>query len=522
LVSRQSSGNVTIGVSIVLLTFPAALLTGLLSLSASRNATPQPEHVTIVDAKPQRFDPSQVIELARRLSTEAPRAAASVTPGLEELSYVQYRGIRPRIDRVWADDRSPFRVDVLPAGFVYKSPVVVSVIEDGFAHDLGSDANSFDLGDDVPASLRGKPLSLSGFRLRTRLNSSKKWDEFLVFQGASYFRAVGQGQWYGLSARGLALRTGEPEGEEFPAFTHFWLEKPANDAKSVVVHALLESASVTGAYRFIVTPGQSTVMDVQYTLFPRVDLKNVGIAPLTSMFLFDNSNHSRFEDFRQRVHDSDGLMFTARHGEQVWRHLANPKALQFSSFTANQPRAFGLMQRASKLSEFQDFEAHYEMRPSAWVEFGEGGAPGALRLVEIPTPNETNDNIVAFWSPRDTLPANVPYSGTYRLSWTAESLVPRSLGRFVATRLGHTTGGERKLFVLDLAGAGIDPQNLSLQITSSAGEVFHPTVQYNPVVRGLRASFEFDPRGAPLSEFRAVVVKNGKPVSETWLYRWTG
>ncbi|MET0280564.1 MAG: glucan biosynthesis protein G [Steroidobacteraceae bacterium] len=533
--TRRISGSATLGLSLVLLTVPALLLLGRFlqhddAGASGASSVPTTPTVLVPHAEPlsRPFKAADVVELARQLSTAPPRPRQPVTPGLEKLDYVQYRGIQFRIDHaVWGKERSPFRLDLLPAGFVYQSPVTVSVVEDGVARDVGADPDMFLLRNEVPKELHGKPLSLSGFRLRTLLNSRDKWDEFIVFQGASYFRAVGRGQWYGLSARGLALNTGEPQGEEFPAFTQFWIEKPEPRATSIVIHALLESASVTGAYRFTVSPEQQTTMDVEFTLFPRVDLRNVGIAPLTSMFLFDGSNHQRFDDFRDRVHDSDGLLFTGKGGEFVWRQLANPRNLQISYFSDTQPQAFGLMQRARRLAEFQDLEAHYELRPSAWVEFtGESkGAPGPLRLIEIPTSNETNDNIVAFWQPRDPLPAGRPYSGAYRLSWTAESVVKQPLGRVVSTRLGSTFKGDRKLMVLDLEGAGTKAEDLVLEVAASSGQVVHPVVQSNPAVRGLRATFEFDPGNAPYIEFRAVVRKNakggGKPVSETWLYRWT-
>jgi periplasmic glucans biosynthesis protein len=515
----------------VLLTVPALLLLGRFMQhdgAGSSGASPNPAEPVVVvrrnEPQSRPFKEADVVELARQLSTTPMRPRPPVTPGLEKLDYVQYRGIQFRIDHaIWAKERSPFRLDLLPAGFVYQSPVTVSVVENGVAHDVGSDPDMFEQRNEVPKELRGKALSLSGFRLRTPLNSRDKWDEFVVFQGASYFRAVGRGQWYGLSARGLALNTGEPQGEEFPAFTQFWIEKPEPRAKSVVIHALLESQSVTGAYRFVVTPDQETAMDVKFTLFPRVDLRNVGIAPLTSMFLFNGTNHQRFDDFRDRVHDSDGLLFTGKGGESVWRQLANPRNLQISYFSDTQPKAFGLMQRARKFNEYQDLEAHYEMRPSAYVQFtGEGeAAPGPLRLIEIPTNNETNDNIVAFWQPRDPLPAGRPYSGAYRLSWTAESLVPQTLGRFVSTRLGATFKGDRRLVVLDMEGAGMKAEGLTLEVSASSGQVVHPVVQPNPALRGLRATFEFDPAGAQSIEFRALVRRNGKPVSETWLYRWT-
>lgn len=524
---RKISGTATLSLSMVLLTVPVLLLLGksvqdsAAPMLASNGSVPAEVEET-PEPKAEPFTPEDVVKLAQSLATQPPRPRPAVTPGLEKLSYVQYRGIEFRIDHaLWEKERLPFRLDLLPAGFVYTAPVKVSVVENGIARDIIAHPEMFNLRDEVPKELHGKALSISGFRLRTQLNSRDKWDEFLVFQGASYFRAVGRGQWYGLSARGLALNTGEPQGEEFPAFTQFWIEKPSPRAKQVVIHALLESQSVTGAYRFVVQPDQQTTMDVQFTLFPRVELRNVGIAPLTSMFLFDGTNHKRFDDFRYRVHDSDGLLFTGKDGESVWRQLANPRTLQLSYFTEERPRAFGLMQRARLLADFQDMEAHYEMRPSAWVEFNDGAAPGPLRLVEIPSPDETNDNIVAFWQPRDPLPAGRPYSGSYRLNWTAESLVPQPLGRFVAARIGATFKGDRRLFALDLTGVNGNPEELELEVQSSAGLVAHPVVQRNPAVRGMRATFEYDPQGAQLAEFRVVARKDGKPVSETWLYRWT-
>ena len=45
----------------------------------------------------------------------------------------------------------------------------------------------------------------------------------MVFLGASYFRALGAGQHYGLSARGLAIDTVGGQGEEFPRFAEFWI-----------------------------------------------------------------------------------------------------------------------------------------------------------------------------------------------------------------------------------------------------------------------------------------------------------
>jgi periplasmic glucans biosynthesis protein len=482
----------------------------------------RPAPVAAPAPKPVPFTANAVIEEAKRLSSAPYRAPPPVTPGLEDVTYDQYRDMRFRSEHaIWDKAGLPFRIDLLPAGFVFRAPVAIFIVENGMSTEMISQPEMFDFGPSVPAKLRTVPLSLSGFRVRTRINTRSYWDEFVVFQGASYFRAVGRGQAYGLSARGLALRTAEPEGEEFPAFTRFWIEKPARNAPGLVIHALLDSPSTTGAYRFFVTPGRETTMDVDFTLFPRVDLRNVGIAPLTSMFLFDGTNRTRFEDFRYRVHDSDGLLIQNANGERIWRPLANPRELQLSSFTATAPQGFGLVQRARMLADFQDLEANYEKRPSVWVEMKGELREGPLRLVEIPTRRETNDNIVAFWQPREVMPAGKPYTGAYRLHWTAESLIPSPLPRIVATSAGTSFDGQRKLFVLDVVGAGTTPANISFDVSGSAGKITHPLVQANPTINGLRATFELDPGNANVIELRALLRRNSKPASETWLYRWT-
>ncbi len=365
----------------------------------------------------------------------------------------------------------PFRLELLRTTFNQQAPpVTVSTVEDDTAHDLVATPAMFEIAPSLP-QLGKVSLPLSGFRLVTQMNSKKIWDEFLVFQGASYFRGVAKGLLYGLSARGLAINTAEPAGEEFPAFTHFWVEQPAPHATSIVIDALLESESITGAYRFTVQPGAVTVMDVTCTLFPRSDLRVVGIAPLTSMFLFDETNRGRLDDYRPEVHDSDGLQITSSTGEHIFRQLANPTKLQVSTFTTRPPAGFGLVQRSRDQSDFEDFEDLYERRPSAWIEPKGDWGPGAVELVEIPSGRESNDNIVAFWRPAQGLAAGHPAEFAYRLSWLAEPDVPKGLGEVMATRSGASLDGKRRVFVLDIVGAGDKTNDLSVDLSASAGKI---------------------------------------------------
>ncbi len=447
----------------------------------------------------------------------------NVPSWLEKLSPEQYRSIRfnPQND-IWGEEGLPFRMELLPVGFNFNTTVAVSIVQEGDAQDLIATTSMFILSSSIPTPPSNAAVPLSGFRIRTHINTSKLWDEFLVFQGASYFRSVAQREVYGLSARGLAINTAEPSGEEFPLFTHFWIEAPKPKSADLIIYALLESASATGAYRFTVKPGVETTMEVDMTLFPRVELKLVGIAPLTSMFLFDETNRGRLDDYRPEVHDSDGLQVLTKTGEQLWRPLANPATLQISTFTKQMPQGFGLMQRSRDQSDFQDLEALYERRPSLWIEPRSEWGPGAVELVEIPSGRETNDNIVAFWRPANSLPAGHPAQFAYHMSWGAEAKFPKKFGKTLSTRSGASIDGKRRVFQIDIVGAGEKPDGLRVDLASTAGKLSNIQLVPNPNIHGLRASFELDTGNADLVEMRMRILRNAQPVTETWLYRWTG
>ncbi|MEP6883636.1 MAG: glucan biosynthesis protein [Gammaproteobacteria bacterium] len=457
------------------------------------------------------------------------RAAGAYAPqhdrlpaGLDKLSPEQYRSIRFNPDAgIWRADELPFRLELLRAGYNLQTAVTISTIEKGAARDVVATPAMFQMESTLPAQLGKVSLPLSGFRVRSRINSNKIWDEFLVFQGASYYRAVAKNLLYGLSARGLAINTAEPSGEEFPVFTHFWIEKPAARASSLVIYALLESESTTGAYRFTVQPGVETITDVDLTLFPRAEMRVTGIAPLTSMFLFDETNRGRLDDYRPEVHDSDGLQIAAASGEQIFRPLANPRKLQVSTFTTQQPQGFGLVQRSRQQIDFQDFDAQYERRPSAWIEPKSDWGAGSVELVEIPSGRESNDNIVTFWRPAQPLPTGRAAHFAYRVIWSAEPASLKSLGRTVASRSGASLDGKRRVFLLDFVGAGEKVDGLRLDLSASAGRISNATLMSNSAMHGLRASFEIDPRDADLIEMRLRIMRGDRPVTETWLYRWT-
>ncbi|WP_342643253.1 glucan biosynthesis protein [Rhodoligotrophos ferricapiens] len=472
--------------------------------------------------EPTGFSPGNVRDLAQTLAREPFNPREIQFPeSLSNLTYDQYRDIRFRPEAsIWRGDGRGFAVDLQHSGSIYKTPVDIYLVENGEARPVLYNPNLFTFGPRVAPPPEGTELAYSGFRLRHPMNRPDYMDEFAVFQGASYFRAVGRGQLYGLSARGLALRTASPEGEEFPFFRAFWIERPAPDARVIVVYALLDSQSTTGAYRFTLRPGDTTLIDVEFTLFPRVDLNHVGFGALTSMFLFDPTNRHRFDDFRSAVHDSNGLAIWTGNGEWLWRPLANPTLLQISAFVDSNPRGFGLVQRRRDFDYYEDTEAHYEKRPTCWVEpVGDWGR-GHVELVEIPTDRETNDNIVAYWRPAQPIRANEPFTLTYRLHWGPA--IPRGepIASVESTRMGLNFAHDKRLFVLDILKTP-ELEGAKPDISASGGIISNIVPRDNPDDRTHRVSFELDPVDRDLIELRLRMMRDGRSVAETWLYRWT-
>lgn len=496
------------------------LLTSTSALAALPAYADMPRFLTS-----EPFGPETVVEMARALSVEPFGLRPSVPEPWRTLTYDEYRKIWFNTSKaIWEGTDLPFRMDLFHPGLYFPRAVEVDVVLDDTANRLAFDYALFDKTDDAPDLPIDETMGYSGLRLRHKFPGEANYREFAVFQGASYFRAIGAAQNYGLSARGLALKTGDAEGEEFPDFTRMWVEAPVMGDDAIVVHALLDSPSVAGAYRFVIRPGEACTMDVTATLFPRVDLDHVGIAPLTSMFLYDETNRPRFDDFRPAIHDSDGLLIWNGLGEMLWRPLANPVQLQISSFVDDTPRGFGLMQRANKLSDFADLEANYHLRPSLWIEPGEDWGRGVVRLVEIPSDKEIYDNIVAYWRPRDPIVAGSEAQFSYRMTWGDAAPQRRDVARVLNTHMGRNFNRDRWLAAIDFAqhpALDGDLSEISIQVSSGSADVSEGILQRNPETGGARLAFTFDPGDRRAAEMRAQLRKDGTTVSEVWLYRWT-
>jgi glucans biosynthesis protein len=468
------------------------------------------------------FTPEKVIARARSLAANAYVPPPSVSADWRNLSYDAFRGIwYDTRQALYRDQPSSVQAEFFVAGLFFRHKIGLHAVENGQSREVKFDLTNFATSDKFP-TLTAEGTGFAGFRMLGEIEAQGRFQEYAVFQGASYFRAIGRGQAYGISSRGLALNTAVSGPEEFPIFRKFWIEAAAPDATFVTIHALLDSPSVAGAYRFDIRKGDITEMTVSARLFPRVELNTVGIGPGTSMFLFNDVNHFRFDDFREAVHDSDGLLILNGMGETIWRPLNNPKYIETSLFADASPRGFGLMQRARQPGDYNDLSAHYERRPSLWVEPLDDWGKGAVVLIEIPTDKEINDNIVAFWRPEAPLLAGKDYQFDYRLHWCATAPVEGAVAPVTATRTGARVFEDGRLFTIDYAphpALGDDPARIEARVSTSRGTISSPIVQYNPATGGMRLDFTL--KGEPTeTELRAELWREGRPAAEVWLYRW--
>ena len=503
------------------------------SPTPTATATPAP----VVEATPEaNFSFDKVIERAERLSKEPyDDNAQKISGEWLKISYDDQRNIRFRPQYAFLKGKSNFEVQFFHPGFIFDRTVGFNIVENDVATEVPFDSSWFHYEwGDKPVPPIPSNMHYAGFRVHYPLHSQEYKDEILVFLGASYFKFLGRKQKYGISARGLAIDTAEPRPEEFPLFRQFWMYRPTMESDTITVFAFMDSPSITGAYSFVLRPGTNSVVDVRAVLFPRKEIGKMGIAPLTSMFLYGENRTRNFDDFRPEVHDSDGLLLHTGGGEWVWRPLVNRERLNIAYYGDTNPLGFGLMQRDRNFENYQDLEAFYQERPSYWVEpIGQWGK-GHLELVELPTNSETNDNIVAYWVPEKRPVPGERFEFSYRITSLLkdDKLSPRA--NAIATRFSSAQrpGSDDKekllgrLFVIDFAGRDFDyldaAQPVEGVVWSSSGTINNVIAHKNDNTGGWRLTFDFFPeKGKTYADFRGYLKLGDKALTETWTYLWT-
>jgi glucans biosynthesis protein len=472
------------------------------------------------------FNLDDVSVKAKELAGQKYEAPRSNLPNeFREMKFADYQKIRFLTEKAeWADQKTPFKLSFYHQGMHFDTPVKINEITANTVEEIKYDPTRFDFGDLKFDPKATEQLGYAGFRVLYPINKADKQDEIMTMLGASYFRVVGKGHVYGLSARGMAIDTALPSGEEFPRFREFWIQRPKPGDKHLVIFALLDSPRATGAYRLTLRPGSDTIVDVKAQMFLRDKVSKLGVAPLTSMYLFGANQPSKVLNYRRELHDSSGLSIHAGNGEWIWRPLNNPKHLAVSNFSVENPRGFGLLQRGRDFSHYEDLDDRYDKRPSAWIEPKGDWGKGSVDLVEIPTADETNDNIVAFWSPEKLPEPGQPLDVAYRMHWTMDEAsihapdsawvkqTLRSTGDVKQSNLIRQPDGS-VAYLVDFEGPSLAalPADADVRSQVSVGdnaEIVENSVRYNPETKGWRLTLRMkikDPNKS--TEMRAALVR---------------
>jgi periplasmic glucans biosynthesis protein len=511
-----------------------ALMTSTAAFSQSRPQQSAPPAAPPAQAPQPRFNFADVTRRARELAGMAFEMPAAAPDSLTKMDFDSWRDIRFKTERAFLNTPgSQFRLQAFHPGFLYTRPVTINLLRDGVPAPIPYTANLFDYG----RNRFERPLPVNtgfgGFRLHYPLNDPRVHDELISFIGASYFRFLGMGQKYGLSARGLAIGVGAKETEEFPHFKEFWVEQPEAGADRAVVYALLDSESLTGAYRFDIYAAKDSVVEVSATLFARKRVERLGISPLTSMFFTGENDRRQLEDYRPELHDSDGLLMHTAAGEWIWRPLRNPVKMEAAAFLDANIRGFGLMQRDRTFEHYQDLDLHYELRPSYWVEPLDDWGPGKVELFEIPTSDETNDNIVAQWAPDQTLEAGQSKTWRYRITSTMEEgdITPGGIARNTyrtrpkALGSGETVTPGMTRFIVDFTDGNLQffhksPDQVQVVPSITNGRIVRTFLVPNPQTGGFRAGIDVDVPVGQSADVRAFLRAGTRALTETWTYPW--
>jgi glucans biosynthesis protein len=472
--------------------------------------------------------------LRARAKDMAGKPYAAPTPAsaaVQDVDFDAVQAIKFRADRaLWPDGPGPCPVRLFHVDKFNPLGVRINALSNGEARELIYSSDCFDYKNADLANALPPDLGFSGFRV---MDGRGKETDWLAFQGASYFRTSGEENQYGASARGIAINTAMPEPEEFPRFVEFWLEEPQDDKPAITIYALLDGPSIAGAYRFECTKGRAPIMTVSADLYARTDIDRVGVAPLTSMFWYGENDRRYASDWRPEIHDSDGLAIWTGVGEHIWRPLTNSSIVRTNSFLDASPKGFGLMQRDRDFREYQDDGAFYNKRPGIWVEPTHQWGEGAVQLVEIPTKDETNDNIVAYWVPKKPVRAGDEVAFNYKLYWqNDEPNPPVNIGRVMSTHTGdggvpgvpHTISENKRKFVIDFAGGPLTTMaqrfDIKPVVSHSRGRIDNAYVIKVVGTDRWRALFDLTTEGDGPVDLRCYLRLGDETLSETWIYQW--
>ena len=452
-------------------------------------------------------------------------------PFWSELGQHDHKKIKFRREQgLWAGDNRPYVVEYIHPGGTYHETALLGEIVKGVALDINWDSALFDYDDlSVPDSLSAPP-GFSGFKVLLPVEKPDVLDEWAVFDAANAFRCIAPGLRFGLTARGWVINPAEPHGEEAPVWQQFWLIQPTNNAKAMELLGLMDGPSACGAYRFRITPGRSTVMEVEAEITLRQTVPMFGLAPLASMCWFSEMTQPKPLDYRPEVHESDGLLINQAEGNVIWVPLDTSKSLRHAEFPMDSLLGFGLIQRDRLFASYQDLKNSYQLRPSAYVEPVGVWPAGKIHLYEQPTSDPHAQNVTVCWQPGASLKVGQPFPIGYRIHWLNEMSAPGICKVLGSRRTQTAFAAEEKRpdkveFVIDFSQSAkvfSEPSQIVLTAeVSDSAKLINKRLEPNPETGGWRAFVEV--QVAPDADSftsNCRLLGEGRAISERWTYQW--
>lgn len=467
-----------------------------------------------------RFE--DLVAHVEKLAGQPYRPSPPMPAALAEMDYDAYRHILFRNERaLWypgGKPTSPYWIEAFHKGFVQRDDVKLNVLDGGRSWPVRFTKDDFHYWGEAGELELPDDLGIAGLKFVGTFPGHEDGQEILTFLGSSYFRARAARHVYGASTRGLAVDIGMNADEEFPVFREFWVSRPQLGERELKLLALLDGPSVVGAYEFTMNPGdEETTVDVRAEVRFRRQPGKVGVAPLTSMWMWGDGLDGPEGDHRPEVHDSDGLLIAEPDGGWMWRALCRQAYPSVVRYPYDETvRGFGLIQRDRDPEHYQDDEARYAYRPSLWITPENDWGAGAIELIELDAKHEGVDNVVAYWVPNELPTDGEPLRLEYRVSFAENGSAEHDLGRAVATRVDRMS----HLLQIDVEFEGVE-----------LAENEEPVVDVRPIrgevrkarcIRGedghVTARLEIEPTSTNPVELTVVLNVDGEPRTETWKY----
>ena len=474
----------------------------------------------------QQIDYKYICKQAESISKEGYSEPSKIDNNLSSAEYGQVTFNSAK--ELWREGKLPYRLEFYHLGYMYNSPVVLNEFKGDYSQELRFTNDLFNFGNlDQQRTDYIKTLNqgYSGFKILCQLNRPGQFDELISFLGNSRFRALGRYNIYGVYATAF-LTKGQDGGIEIGHFSDYWLGKPSDSSTNLTIYAIADASDAVSAYKFEISQGDTCAIKVSQTVYPRKELYGIGIAPMSSVYMFGKSSKKSFGSYYPEMHFSDGLVVKT-DDNCIFQPLENYSKTVLSEFATKNLKYFGLFQRNRNYEDYQTPFSPMHLMPNLWIAPSGNWGEGKVELVQVPANNIDSLNIYAFWTPKDKLTPEKSYTFEYTMNWSMNE-PDSTLGHVVSTRAG--TVNNTTTFSIKFTGDNLQKlsavTNLTpnIKIDGNAKLTGVPQILKDPYDNAWRVLIPVtntnDPAKSNIATINCTLFDAKVPVSETWSYKW--